>query len=143
MFGVFTHRLLTPKSRLFHGFDSEFCVPHSRHTEVRAEDIEKVKELKIMAVSDEAGVYAVCTEDSKQFFITGHSEYDAETLDTEYRRDLAKGLSPEIPKHYYPDDDPSNPPVLCWRAHSTLLYTNWLNYFVYQTTPFDISENVD
>ena len=143
MFGVFTHRMLTPKSRLFHGFDSEFCVPHSRHTETRAEDIEKVKGLKIMAVSDEAGVYAVCTEDSRQFFITGHSEYDAETLDTEYRRDLAKGLNPDIPKHYYPDDDPSKPPVLCWRAHSTLIYTNWLNYFVYQTTPFDISENID
>ncbi|MGN1421883.1 MAG: homoserine O-succinyltransferase [Oscillospiraceae bacterium] len=141
--GVFTHRMLTPKSRLFHGFDSEFCVPHSRHTEVRAEDILRVPGLKIMAVSDEAGVYAVCTEDSKQFFITGHSEYDAETLDTEYRRDLAKGLSPEIPKHYYPDDDPSKLPVLTWRAHSTLLYTNWLNYFVYQTTPFDISEAVD
>lgn len=142
MFGVFRHRMLTPKSRLFRGFDSEFNVPHSRHTEVRAEDIEKVPELKIMAVSDEAGVYAVCSEDSKQFFITGHSEYDAETLDTEYRRDLAKGMEPKIPRHYYPDDDPANPPIMNWRAHSTLLYTNWLNYFVYQTTPFDISENV-
>ncbi len=140
--GVFTHRLLTPKSRLFRGFDSEFCVPHSRHTEVRAEDIAKEPRLKLMAVSDEAGVYAVCSEDSKQFFITGHSEYDAETLDTEYRRDLARGLCPEIPKHYYPDDDPTKPPVLCWRAHSTLIYTNWLNFFVYQTTPFDISKNV-
>ncbi|MGN1120298.1 MAG: homoserine O-succinyltransferase [Oscillospiraceae bacterium] len=142
MFGVFRHRLLTPKSRLFRGFDSEFYVPHSRHTEVRAEDIEKVSDLKIMAVSDEAGVYAVCSEDSKQFFITGHSEYDAETLDTEYRRDLAKGMNPKIPRHYYPNDDPSLPPVMNWRAHSTLLYTNWLNYFVYQTTPFDISEKV-
>lgn len=142
MFGVFRHRMLTPKSRLFRGFDSEFNVPHSRHTEVRVEDIEKVSELKVMAVSDEAGVYAVCSEDSKQFFITGHSEYDAETLDTEYRRDLAKGMNPKVPRHYYPDDDPSNPPVMNWRAHSTLLYTNWLNYFVYQTTPFDISENI-
>ena len=142
MFGVFRHRMLTPKSRLFRGFDSEFNVPHSRHTEVRVEDIEKVSELKVMAVSDEAGVYAVCSEDSKQFFITGHSEYDAETLDTEYRRDLAKGMNPKVPRHYYPDDDPANPPVMNWRAHSTLLYTNWLNYFVYQTTPFDISENI-
>lgn len=140
MSGVFSHRLLTPKSRLFHGFDSEFYAPHSRHTETRAEDIEKVPELKLMAVSDEAGVYAVGNLDGSQFFITGHSEYDAETLDTEYRRDLAKGMEPHIPRHYYPNDDPNNPPVLSWRAHSTLLYTNWLNYYVYQTTPFDISE---
>lgn len=140
--GVFAHRMLTPKSRLFRGFDSEFFVPHSRHTEVRAEDILNVPALKLMAVSDEAGVYAVCSEDGKQFFIMGHSEYDAETLDTEYRRDLSRGMSPEIPRHYYPDDDPKNAPVMKWRAHSTLLYTNWLNYFVYQTTPFDISENV-
>lgn len=140
MSGVFAHRMLTPKSRLFRGFDSEFRAPHSRHTEVRAEDILKVPGLKLMAVSDEAGVYAVCSEDSKQFFITGHSEYDAETLDTEYRRDLAKGLDPAVPRHYYPDDDPANPPVLNWRAHATLLFTNWLNYFVYQTTPFDIAK---
>lgn len=140
MSGVFRHRLLTPKSRLFHGFDGEFNAPHSRHTETRIEDIEKVPELRLMAVSDEAGVYAVGNLDGSQFFITGHSEYDAETLDTEYRRDLAKGMNPHIPRHYYPNDDPSKAPVLSWRAHSTLLYTNWLNYFVYQTTPFDISK---
>ena len=143
MSGVFTHRMLTPKSRLFRGFDSEFCAPHSRHTEVRAEDILKVSDLKLMALSDEAGVYAVCSEDSKRFFITGHSEYDAETLDTEYRRDLAKGLDPAVPRHYYPDDDPVNPPIMNWRSHATLLFTNWLNYYVYQTTPFDISEKID
>lgn len=143
MSGVFTHKMLTPKSRLFRGFDSEFSAPHSRHTEVRAEDILKVPELKLMAVSDEAGVYAVCSEDSKRFFITGHSEYDAETLDTEYRRDLAKGLAPAVPRHYYPGDDPAKPPAMSWRAHATLLFTNWLNYFVYQTTPFDISEKVN
>ena len=143
MSGVFTHRMLTPKSRLFRGFDSEFRAPHSRHTEVRAEDILKVPELKLMALSDEAGVYAVCTEDSKHFFIMGHSEYDAETLDTEYRRDLAKGLVPAVPRHYYPDDNPANPPVMNWRSHATLLFTNWLNYFVYQTTPFDISEKIN
>ena len=142
MSGVFEHRLLTPKSRLFHGFDGVFNAPHSRNTETRAEDILKVPELKLMAVSDEAGVYAVCNQSGSRFFITGHSEYDPETLDTEYRRDLAKGINPNIPKHYYPDDNPSNPPVLSWRAHSTLLFTNWLNYFVYQTTPFDISGKI-
>ncbi len=142
MSGVFSHKLLTPKSRLFHGFDGEFYAPHSRHTETRAEDILKVPELKLMAVSEEAGVYAVCNESGSRFFITGHSEYDADTLDAEYRRDLARGLNPEVPRHYYPDDNPDNKPILNWRAHSTLLYTNWLNYFVYQTTPFDISRNI-
>ncbi|MGN0649245.1 MAG: homoserine O-succinyltransferase [Oscillospiraceae bacterium] len=140
--GVFKHRLLTPKSRLFRGFDTEFYVPHSRHTEVRAEDILKVPQLKIMAESDEAGIYAVCSEDSKHFFITGHSEYDAETLATEYYRDIQRGLNPELPKHYFPDDNPDNEPIMRWRSHATLLYTNWLNYFVYQTTPFDISDNI-
>lgn len=142
MSGVFMHRLLTPKSRLFHGFDSEFCAPHSRHTETRAEDILNCPELRLMAVSDEAGVYAAGNLDGSQFFITGHSEYDADTLDKEYRRDLDRGMEPQIPRHYYPDDDPSKLPVLRWRAHSTLLYTNWLNYFVYQTTPFDISKKI-
>lgn len=142
MSGVFTHKLLTPKSRLFHGFDSDFCAPHSRHTETRAEDILNCSDLRLMAVSDEAGVYAAGNLDGSQFFITGHSEYDADTLDKEYRRDLDKGMEPQIPRHYYPNDDPSKPPVLRWRAHSTLLYTNWLNYFVYQTTPFDISKKI-
>lgn len=142
MSGVFSHRLLTPKSRLFHGFDDVFNVPHSRNTETRAEDILKNPDLRLMAVSDEAGVYAVGDESGSRFFITGHSEYDPDTLDSEYRRDLAKGISPEVPKHYYPDDNPDNAPVLSWRAHSTLLFTNWLNYFVYQTTPFDISGKI-
>ena len=142
MSGVFLHHMLTPKSRLFRGFDSEFWAPHSRHTEVRQADIEKVPQLKVMAVSDEAGVYAVCSEDSRQFFITGHSEYDVDTLAMEYQRDLGKGMEPKIPAHYFPEDDPSKQPVMKWRAHSTLIYTNWLNYFVYQTTPFDISENI-
>lgn len=140
--GIFTHQLLTPKSRLFHGFDGEFLAPHSRYTEVRAEDIEKIPDLKLMAISDEAGVYAVCSADGRQFFVMGHSEYDANTLDSEYRRDLDKGLNPKIPRHYYPDDNPNNAPILRWRAHSTLLFTNWLNYFVYQTTPFDIMHSV-
>lgn len=142
MSGVFLHRLLTPKSRLFHGFDSVFWAPHSRHTEIRAEDILKIPELRLMAVSDEAGVYAVGNKDGSRFFIMGHSEYDAETLDAEYQRDLAKGLKPQIPCHYYPNDNPNEPPILNWRAHSTLIYTNWLNYFVYQTTPFDITEHI-
>lgn len=140
--GIFKHRLLTPKARLFHGFDGEFLAPHSRHTETRAEDILKVPDLRLMAVSDEAGVYAVGNESGSRFFITGHSEYDVGTLDAEYRRDLDKGLNPKIPKHYYLDDNPENEPVLRWRAHSTLLFTNWLNYYVYQTTPFDISKVV-
>ncbi len=140
--GVYEHTLLTPKSRLFRGFDSVFFAPHSRHTEVKAEDILKIPSLKLMATSDMAGVYAVCSEDSKQFFIMGHSEYDANTLSDEYQRDLGKGLNPKIPYNYFPDDDPGKPPVMRWRAHSTLLYTNWLNYFVYQTTPFIIN-NVD
>ena len=140
--GIFTHRLLTPKARLFHGFDGEFLAPHSRHTETRAEDILKAADLRLMAVSDEAGVYAVGNESGSRFFITGHSEYDAGTLDAEYRRDLDKGLNPSIPKHYYPNDHPEKEPVLRWRAHSTLLFTNWLNYYVYQTTPFDISKVV-
>lgn len=140
--GVFKHRLLTPKSRLFHGFDSEFYAPHSRNTETRAEDIINNPNLRLMAVSDEAGVYAVGNESGSRFFITGHSEYDANTLDGEYRRDLERGLNPKIPAHYYPDDNPEKEPVMRWRAHSTLLFTNWLNYFVYQTTPFDISKSV-
>lgn len=139
-FGVFKHRLLTPKSRLFRGFNEEFNVPHSRHTEFRAEDIEKVSELKIMSVSDEAGVYVVGDNNGRQFFVTGHSEYDVDTLANEYFRDFDKGLNPKLPVNYFPNDDTTKQPVLSWRAHATLIYTNWLNYFVYQTTPFDISK---
>ena len=142
LFGVFDHRVLKPSSPLFRGFDDRFYAPHSRHTEVLEEDIRKVPGLEVLAVSEEAGVFAVKTEDSRQFFITGHSEYDADTLALEYKRDLEKGLNPKIPAHYFPDDDPAKQPVLKWRAHSTLIYTNWLNYFVYQTTPFDISEKI-
>lgn len=136
--GIFAHRALTPKSRLFRGFDDIYQIPHSRHTEVRAEDIEKVPELKIMSVSDEAGVHIVGDRDGRQFFVTGHSEYDAETIGLEYQRDMEKGLHPHIPSHYYPDDDPSKTPRNTWRSHGHLLYTNWLNYFVYQTTPYEI-----
>lgn len=136
--GVFKHRMLNPKSRLFRGFDDEFMAPHSRHTEVRAEDIEKIPELKIMADSEEAGVYIVGNQSGSQFFVMGHSEYDANTLAHEYFRDLDKGMNPEIPAHYFPDDDPTKQPKVTWRAHGTWIYSNWLNYFVYQTTPYQL-----
>ena len=136
--GVFKHRMLNPKSRLFRGFDDEFMAPHSRHTEVRAEDIEKIPELKIMADSEEAGVYIVGNQSGSQFFVMGHSEYDANTLAHEYFRDLDKGMNPEIPAHYFPDDDPTKQPKVTWRSHGTWIYSNWLNYFVYQTTPYQL-----
>ena len=136
--GVFKHRMLNPKSRLFRGFDDEFMAPHSRHTEVRAEDIEKIPELKIMADSEEAGVYIVGNQSGSQFFVMGHSEYDANTLAHEYFRDLDKGMNPEIPAHYFPVDDPTKQPKVTWRAHGTWIYSNWLNYFVYQTTPYQL-----
>ena len=140
MFGVFEHKILNKKSRLFRGYDNTFYAPHSRHTEVKLEDIEKIPELKIMSVSDKAGVYIVGNESGSQFFVTGHSEYDVDTLATEYYRDLEAGKNPEIPENYFENDDPNNEPILKWRAHGQLLYTNWLNYFVYQTTPFDIKK---
>jgi homoserine O-succinyltransferase len=115
-----------------------FYVPHSRYTTVSREDIENTPILKILASSEEAGVYAVITPGGKQVFLTGHSEYDANTLEKEYKRDKALGINPNVPKNYYPGDDDTKPPMLTWRAHATLLFTNWLNYFVYQTTPYDI-----
>ncbi len=136
--GVFKHLMLNPKSRLFRGMDTYFNVPHSRHTTVYTADIQKAPELKIMAVSDEAGVYLVSNETGSQFFVMGHSEYDADTLKNEYFRDLKKGMDPEIPKHYFPDDDPTKEPILTWRSHGMLIYSNWLNYFVYQTTPYEL-----
>ena len=142
MFGVYKHRLITPKSRLFRGFDEEFYVPHSRHTTVKAEDIEKNPNLKIMAVSDEAGVYVVGDNEGTQFFVMGHSEYDADTLAKEYFRDVNKGLDIKVPVNYFPNDDPTKKPILKWRAHSNLIYSNWLNYFVYQTTPYELSAGV-
>lgn len=140
MFGIFPHKVVHKNSILFRGCDDEFMVPHSRHTTVDIDDIKKVKELKILAASEKAGVYAVSNDGGRQIFITGHSEYDALTLDSEYRRDLSEGKSIEIPENYYPDDNPENYPRVSWRSHANLLYSNWLNYFVYQTTPFDISE---
>ena len=140
--GVYKHYLLNEKSRLFRGFDSEFYVPHSRHTTVKAEDIQKIPDLKIMAASEEAGVYIVGNESGSQFFVMGHSEYDIDTLAKEYFRDVDKGMNPEIPKNYFQDDDPDKQPMMRWRAHGTCVYSNWLNYFVYQTTPYTLNEDV-
>ena len=138
--GIFPHRADYKQSILLRGFDDVFMVPQSRYTTVRAEDIEAVEELKILASSEETGVYAVASKGGRQIFITGHSEYDGETLKNEYIRDCGAGLDPAIPKNYFPDDDPTKEPMVTWRSHANLLYSNWLNYFVYQTTPYDITE---
>lgn len=140
LFGVFEHNTLKPNSPFFRGFNDTFYVPHSRYTEVLYEDIVKCPELEILSTSDKAGVYAVKTTDSRQFFITGHPEYDAETLAIEYKRDLEKGLDIAIPENYFPDDDPQKPPLVTWRSEAQLMYTNWMNYYVYQTTPYELSE---
>ena len=138
MFGVFEHTADYKRSILLRGFDDVFWVPHSRHTTVAREDIEKVPDLRILASSAEAGVYAVATKGGRQIFVTGHSEYDPETLEKQYLRDKKQGLSIEVPKNYYPGDDDTQPPLVRWRGHANLLFSNWLNYFVYQTTPYDI-----
>ncbi len=138
LFGVFRHRTLNLHSRLTRGFDEYFLAPHSRHTAVRREDIEKIPSLEIVAESEEAGVYIIKSQDNKRVFVMGHSEYEFDTLDKEYKRDLEKGLPIEMPVNYYPDDDPSKTPPVTWRSHNHLLFTNWLNYFVYQTTPYSL-----
>lgn len=140
MFGIFEHRVNRPLLPIFRGFDDVFYVPHSRHTEVRRADIERCPELDIISESDESGVYMVMARGGREFFITGHSEYSPYTLDGEYKRDLAKGLPIKMPKNYYRGDDPSQPPLVRWRAHANLLFSNWLNYYVYQETPYDINE---
>ena len=140
LFGVFPHTVDYKNSILFRGFDDIFMVPQSRHTTLKTEDIKAVPQLKILASSKETGVYAVSAQKGKQIFITGHSEYDANTLAEEYFRDLKAGEKIEIPKNYFKDDNPENPPTVSWRAHANLLFSNWLNYFVYQTTPYDINE---
>ena len=140
MFGVFEHTVDYKNPILFRGFDDVFLAPHSRHSTVLREDIEKVPELKILASSEKAGIYACMTQNGKQIFITGHSEYDAGTLAKEYFRDKGKGLDIKVPENYFPDDDDTKEPKVSWRAHANLLYSNWLNYFVYQTTPYDIEE---
>lgn len=140
LFGVFEHTVDHKGSILFRGFDDTFMVPHSRHTTVLQEDIEKEKRLKILSTSKDAGVYAIATDKGKQIFITGHSEYDADTLKKEYLRDKNAGLPIDIPKNYFPCDDDTKEPKVSWRSSANLLYSNWLNYFVYQTTPYDITQ---
>ncbi|MGI6038031.1 MAG: homoserine O-acetyltransferase MetA [Limnochordia bacterium] len=137
-FGVFAHRPNRFDVPLLRGFDDIFYAPHSRHTETRRADIEKVPELEILAESDEAGVYLIITKDERQIFVTGHSEYDPLTLQQEYQRDVDKGLEIEIPRNYFPDDDPNQSPMVTWRGHANLLFSNWLNYYVYQVTPYDL-----
>ena len=139
MFGIFPQRPLFPRMPIFRGFDDVFYMPHSRHTEIRKEDILRVPELTLIAESPVSGVSMVMAREGREIYITGHSEYAPRTLDTEYRRDLAKGLSIHKPLHYYEDDDPSKAPLVTWRAHGNLLFTNWLNYYVYQETPYDIN----
>lgn len=140
MFGVFPHRIVSENEIILRGFDDEFFAPHSRHTEIRAADIERVPDLKLLAVSDEAGVYIVTSCDGRCVYITGHSEYDPLTLKAEYDRDVSRGLPIHVPINYYPNNDPSKMPVVRWRGHANLLYTNWLNYYVYQQVPFDMDE---
>ena len=140
LFGVFKHTVEDPNFILFRGFDDKFWVPHSRNTTVAREDIEAVEGLKVLSASPEAGVYAVKSPESKQVFLMGHAEYDADTLKKEYLRDVAAGIDIQIPANYFTDDDPAQPPIVRWRSCAHLLYANWLNYCVYQTTPYDISE---
>ena len=140
MFGIFPHRVTRPSNPLVRGFDEEFWAPHSRHTGIDEEQVKACKDLRVLAESDEAGIYLMSTDSGRQIFVTGHPEYERLTLDAEYRRDVAKGLPIAPPKHYYPGDDPSKEPVYRWRAHAFLLYTNWLNYYVYQNTPYDLGE---
>jgi len=138
MFGVFPHKVVYKNPILLRGFDDTFWVPHSRHTTIRREDVAAVPEIKILAESEEAGLYAMATKGGRQVFITGHSEYDADTLNREYVRDKNAGLPIEVPKNYFPDDDDTKDPIVRWRGHANLLYSNWLNYMVYQSTPYDV-----
>ena len=138
LFGVFSHTAIKKQSPLFRGFDDEFYIPHSRYTENRAEDILAKSQLELLATSSQAGVFAVKSKDNRHFFITGHPEYDPETLSLEYFRDINKGLDIQVPANYFPADDPKQSPVVRWRSAAQLFYTNWLNYYVYQTTPYDI-----
>jgi homoserine O-succinyltransferase/O-acetyltransferase len=138
MFGVFEHTKSATPNKILRGFDDVFYVPHSRHTEIRREDVLKVPELTLLSESEESGVYMVASNDGKELYLTGHSEYSPDTLDTEYRRDLAKNLPIEMPVNYYKDNNPANPPLVRWRSQANMLFVNWLNYFVYQETPYNI-----
>ena len=138
LFGIFLHKKDYPRSILLRGFDDAFWAPHSRHTTIKREDIESVPGLKVLSSSEEAGVYIVMNKNGHQIFVTGHSEYDSDTLAKEYLRDKNLGLPIAVPKNYYPNDDDTQEPIVRWRGHANLLFSNWLNYFVYQTTPYDI-----
>ncbi len=138
LFGVFPHKADYKRSILMRGFDDTFWAPHSRHTTILREDIEQVQDLKILASSERAGVYALMSKAGRQIFVTGHAEYDPDTLEKEYLRDKNQGLPIRVPENYYPNDDDTAEPMVRWRAHANLLFSNWLNYFVYQTTPYDI-----
>jgi homoserine O-succinyltransferase/O-acetyltransferase len=140
MFGVFEHRVLARTENVMRGFDDIFLAPHSRHTEIRRADVEQIADLNILAESEEAGLYILGTRDGRHLFITGHSEYDPFTLKAEYDRDVNKGLPIHVPKNYYPNDDPKQTPTVRWRGHANLLYSNWLNYYVYQVTPYDLEQ---
>lgn len=140
MFGVFKHHVLYPQDPIFRGFDDEFYVPHSRHTEIRAKDILANPNLTLLSESEESGVYMVMARGGREFFVTGHSEYSPYTLDTEYRRDVDKGLPIDVPANYYKNNNPEEGPLVRWRAHANQLFTNWLNYYVYQETPFNIED---
>ena len=140
MFGVYEHRVLSPTESLLRGFDDIFLAPHSRHTEIRRADVEKIGELNILAESDEAGLYILATRDGRHIFVTGHSEYDPLTLKSEYDRDVDKGLPIHVPQNYYPGNDPAQKPYVRWRGHANLLFANWLNYYVYQVTPYDVDQ---
>ena len=138
--GIYEHKVHNRKTPLIRGFDDVFCAPHSRNTEISARDIAKCKDVTVLADSDEVGVFLSIAEDGKKIFVMGHPEYDRNTLDNEYKRDMKKGLNPAIPANYYPDDNPENKPLLTWRAHANTFYTNWLNYYVYQATPYDLEK---
>lgn len=142
IFGVFPHSIETRNVPLLRGFDELFYVPQSRHTEVRREDIEGIEKLEILSESDESGIYIVASRDGKQIFVTGHSEYDPTSLKFEYDRDIAKGMHVELPRNYFPGDNPERMPLSTWRAHANLLFSNWLNYYVYQQTPFDLGAGI-
>ncbi|MDO8551216.1 MAG: homoserine O-succinyltransferase [bacterium] len=137
IFGVFPHKVVNHTVPLLRGFDDGFMVPHSRHTEILEEDITKVKDLDIVCTSEEAGVHIISSKDGSKIFVMGHSEYDPNTLRYEYERDTEKGLSIDVPKNYFPDDNPVKPPIISWRSNGFLFYSNWLNYYVYQTTPYN------
>jgi len=140
LFGVYPHKVIKSNVKLLRGFDDVFFAPHSRYTEIRREDVEKVLELEVLVESEQAGVYIAASKDGRQIYVTGHSEYDPDTLKIEYFRDIDKGLEIDVPENYFPDDDPTKPPIVKWRSHANLLFANWLNYYVYQETPYELEK---